>query len=472
MQITFPGIFLIPLGLLFFLIGRRSHLYFLTIFFIPFTATSLINSASGSPLVAAQYFGFLLIIKEFINIVLTREIRFPSLKANQKHFKYMFAFTIVIFSTLLMPLVIDGDISVISVSLSRFYKEIPVRFSSANFHKIIPIIFGMLLTYIIAIKNSSAKMLYRSVKTYIFSVFFICLWGGFQFFCNVFNIIYPDFLFNTMTKGNQMILGTTLEGSTEIFLRISSVTQEPSHFAQIILTVLPLFLVSFVQRRVIFNSVLDRIMFSIMFFVLLLSTSSGAILGIIVGLIIFTLIAYINNICKVRNIIIISVLVLFGFVFLYNHSNTIQSYFYEILFTKMDSGSALERLYFVKTAWSYFLQYPVLGLGWGVVTSHDLLVLLLANSGIIGFFSFFAMIISIISDSMKNVKKLNKTPILKKKMMFIFLNGFIISILTYLVTCAFVEFTWYLSHFYFLMGILVAINININNSIKTKLYEY
>ncbi len=467
MQITFPGIFLIPLGLIFFFTGRR-YLYYLTIFFIPFTATSLINSASGAALVAAQYFGILLTIKEFINIVLTGRIKFPSLKANHKPFKYMVVFIIVILLTTLMPLIINGHFSVFSGKINSFYDDIPVRFSIQSIKKVYPIIFGMLLIYIIAIKNSSSEMLYRSIKTYTFSVFFISLWGGFQFFCKVVNIAYPEFLFNTMSEGNQMALGTTIDNGVGNFLRISSVTQEPSHLAQIILTILPLFIVSYVRRGVIFTSTIDRIMFSTIIFVLLLSTSSSAILGIIVCIFIFILIAYINNICKVKAIFISSVFILISFIFLYNFTPIIQSYFHEIIFTKLDSGSALERLYSVKTAWSYFLRYPALGLGWGTVTSHDLIVCLLANSGIIGLFAFFVMVISVFSSSMKSIKDIDKISATNKKMIFIFLNGFIISIATYIITCAFVEFTWYLSHFYFLMGILVAINININNFLKKK----
>ena len=145
-----------------------------------------------------------------------------------------------------------------------------------------------------------------------------------------------------------------------------------------------------------------------------------------------------------------------------------QDYFYEIVILKTDSGSAAERIYSVQVAWEYFLKYPILGCGWGMITSHDLIVCLLANSGIIGFLAFFAMVISIFSDSMKSVNRIYRIDDINKKYLFTISNSFIISIATYLTTCAFVEFTWYLFHFYFLLGILVAVNINISNLSITK----
>lgn len=471
MTLTFPGMFLIPLGLLLFLRGK-NYLYYLTIFFIPFTATSLVNSASGSPLVASNYFILLLITKELINTVLTGRMKFPSLKENRKPLKYIFVFVFVVLLSLIMPLIIDGSLSVFSGKLKDYYHETPVYFSISNINKIIPLLLGFLLTYIIIIKNISLAILYRSIKIYLASVFIISLWGWLQFFCNKFNIDYPFFLFNTMSETIQMKEGIIVETDVSSFARITSVTQEPSHFAQIILTALPIFLVSFVQRKVIFTFVIDRIMFAIMLFILLLSTSSSGLISVIILLFIFTLISYLNNICRVRYIVLFSILLSFVFAALYFNNPLIQSFFYEMLFEKMGTGSALERLYGITTAWGYFLKYPILGIGWGVATSHDLIVLILVNSGLVGFFAFFSMVISIFSDSMKNVTKLHKISFSGKKTLFVLLNGFIISFTTYLITCAFVEFTWYLIHFYFIIGIMIAINIYITNIINNKKYEH
>jgi hypothetical protein len=64
----------------------------------------------------------------------------------------------------------------------------------------------------------------------------------------------------------------------------------------------------------------------------------------------------------------------------------------ETLFNKAESGSSVERLYIVYADITYFLQYPILGLGWGSAPTHDLIVGILANCGLIGLASFLLLL--------------------------------------------------------------------------------
>ena len=355
MIITFPGMFLIPIGILFFILGK-NYLYYLTIFFIPFTATSLVNSASGSPLVASNYFIILLTIKELFYVLKSGRIKFPSSKENRKPFKFIFVFIFVVLLTLLMPYIIDGSLSIFSGNIADINYESPVKFSLSNINRVIPLLIGFILTYIIIIKNSSLVAIYRSLQIYIVSVFTIALWGWLQFFCNKFNIDYPFFLFNSMAESLQMIEGIKIETSVSSFARITSVTQEPSHFTQIIITVLPIFLVSFAQNRTIFTFVKDRIMFTIMLFIILISTSSSGLLSVIIMLFIFTLIAYKNDLYKVRFIIYFSTFISLLSTILYFNIPIVQDFLNELIFAKRFSGSALERVYGISVAWGYFLE--------------------------------------------------------------------------------------------------------------------
>jgi O-antigen ligase len=59
---------------------------------------------------------------------------------------------------------------------------------------------------------------------------------------------------------------------------------------------------------------------------------------------------------------------------------------------KLATGSGVERLLTVQYAWGYFLEYPILGIGWGSATSNDLIVLLLSNCGILGFLAFAVLV--------------------------------------------------------------------------------
>ena len=99
-------------------------------------------------------------------------------------------------------------------------------------------------------------------------------------------------------------------------------------------------------------------------------------------------------------------------------SQEFQTFINQILIGKQDSTSALIRLYTVSTSFGYFLQYPILGIGWSMATSDDLVVLLLANSGILGFLSFFYLIYYLLKKSIQNLKKYIKIENEKKRAFF------------------------------------------------------
>jgi hypothetical protein len=58
------------------------------------------------------------------------------------------------------------------------------------------------------------------------------------------------------------------------------------------------------------------------------------------------------------------------------------------LLHKYSDSSGLERSLTIILAFGYFQQFPILGIGWGSATSHDLIVKLLSNVGILGAFTF------------------------------------------------------------------------------------
>ena len=135
------------------------------------------------------------------------------------------------------------------------------------------------------------------------------------------------------------------------------------------------------------------------------------------------------------------------------------------LFEKINSGSTVERLFSIKNAWNYFLQYPILGVGWAMVTSHDLIVNLLVSSGIIGFIVFCLLNIVII-------KKSHKLLILSRGQ-----NNHVVMILTTLDLGLFIALIvmliagivsgveFYLGYFYIVYALLIATNILLKKQI-------
>ena len=110
------------------------------------------------------------------------------------------------------------------------------------------------------------------------------------------------------------------------------------------------------------------------------------------------------------------------------------------------------------------MQYPILGIGWGVATSHDLFIMLLSNCGILGTLSFIIFIFYLI----KTTLMLNRTIFTNIKYIQLINIGFIISLINFLLISIFVEFTWYLNHFY----LIIAILITTNNMIKIASLKY
>ena len=80
----------------------------------------------------------------------------------------------------------------------------------------------------------------------------------------------------------------------------------------------------------------------------------------------------------------------------YQQSSGVRTFVTTFVLSKPTSDSALERLITTLNAWDYFQQYPILGLGWGSVPSDDLVVFLLANTGVIGLVAFLALIVAVL----------------------------------------------------------------------------
>src|SRR5450759_2435303 len=124
MEITLPGIILIPIGL-FLLFVLPKYLYYFTIFFIPFSATSLLNSASGAPLIAVHYFGTLLIVKELFFTAGMPKSHEDKSPATRRSMIYMCLFAIVAIVSMVMPYIIDGKFYIYNHKFPDL-EEVPV----------------------------------------------------------------------------------------------------------------------------------------------------------------------------------------------------------------------------------------------------------------------------------------------------------------------------------------------------------
>src|ERR1700691_4047567 len=195
MEITPIGWVLIPLGLLFFVV-RPKWLYGLTIFFAPFSATAIVNSGSGdsaSGFSPYLFFGFLMLLRECIGI--TRRMKISTPRAVRRPLELLFLFLAICIASLIMPLVINGNLYVMS-SPTLDYSLVRLQYNFQIINHTLSLVFEVLIATLIAYRNLDLDHFYTSVRIYLISGIFICLWGWMQFVLYLIQIPYPAAVFN------------------------------------------------------------------------------------------------------------------------------------------------------------------------------------------------------------------------------------------------------------------------------------
>ncbi len=458
MEITWLGALLIPLGVLLLAVAPK-WLQAITVFSIPFSATSLLNSSSGFPLSPLQFFGTLFIARQLFSSRIGRTLRVSREDRSQL---FLILFLGVVILSMIMPLIINGRLLVSSNQINDLYEE-PLRLTVHNVKYPLPVIFGVIFSICLIAANNTPEKIRSTIKVYVLAGVFVSLWGYFQFLCDsVLHIEYPSYLFNNALVESMQGYGWQIEIGGDFYSRISSVALEASIFSKYLLTVLPIVVVSVWLRKPLFGIARDKCVLVILTGILLLTTSTTAYFGTIcVFLVTAVLLKYLRVIGWRCGIYL-------GFgaiicVVSYKEFPVFQDFVDALLLMKYESGSGVERALSAINAWEYFKEYPILGVGWAMVTSHNLVTFLLANSGIIGLIMFMVLFFYVIHRSIKTLLlvKLNRS-LLDKGILTLAL-GLIVCLITLVVTGVFTGLEFYLGYFYFVLSMLIASNLVIRS---------
>jgi hypothetical protein len=389
MEITPIGWILLPLGAALFLVAPGA-LYQLTIFFLPFSATAIANigsSDSASGVQASMFFGALWMLKEMPALVSLRSVEKDRLRTPVRQ---LVLFVYIVAISLIMPMWINGHLVIESPEFATSGSE-PLQFTSRHLTQTFYLVYGVVFAVMVAIKNYDSRQLVRSLRTFLISAIFVSCWGFFQLSCWILNVDYPAYIFNTSASDSAM--GFSQEIREMGLKRISSVATEPSMFAQVMLVAMAIALFALISARPLISKTWDRIALAVIFGALLISTSTMAYAGLAVvfGLYLCAL-AYLQVLRPRYAVAFFAFwgLSLYGY-FLYVPA---QQVFESMVMGKGESYSALARVNSILLARDYFLRYPLLGVGWGSVTSHDLVFKLLSNTGVIGLFVFLLFIMT------------------------------------------------------------------------------
>lgn len=385
MDITLVGWLLIPLGIAaFFLVPQ--WLYFSTIFLIPFSATAVAN-AESTGLPAVMFVGCLWVCREIVVRVSFRRLKVP---AHVRMFGGIGMFYVLCLGfSLFVPLLMTGTVILKSPILND-PQTTALVFSVRNITQYLYVCFWILAAWLIVIRNLTLEAVGVTLKIFLISAVFVCCWGLLQWASYEMGFPYPDTLFNS--SASDFARGYTAELQEIGVKRITSVAVEPSILAQYLLCVLPVVFCAVWYRRPILSVAGDRAVLILVLLVLLLSASATSYLGVaffILGVPFALhlwrrgLFSYVSWVATLGLAVIVTIVLV----------PKLSSALSGQVVDKIGTYSVQERLYTISNAWNYFLEFPWLGLGWGSVTSHDLIVNLLANSGLIGLFAFSLLVL-------------------------------------------------------------------------------
>ena len=410
MNITLVGLILIPLGLYGILFNSKL-LYTLTIFFIPFTATAVlvIGDDDGSVLLATVFFGLLWIIQTVISNSVSKNL-FKSKSSLPIGGLLLILFLLNCYvSIFLIPL--NGNFQIFSIDIGRF---VPLSFEIYHIYHLFFISYGVLFSICMIKHNDTLEKLIGTLKIYTFAIVFAILWGLVEVYSNIIGSYFPYFIFNNTPSDAQ--LGDTVRKLGEIgFFRMSSVGDEPSMIARTILISLPLYLTSYSYGINIFSRKLDTLILFIISLGLFASASSSALSGaviIFIGSILLK--AYLESRFLKPFLIIFSIIFLASIFYLNNQQ--FASFLDFIFLGKLSSDSFFERLATVTDSLEVFKALPFFGAGFGSITSDDLIIKLLSNTGIFGFLLFIFMLILTQVGLLTNLKK---SPVKSKYLMLL-----------------------------------------------------
>jgi hypothetical protein len=442
MSFTPIGIFIIIIGLLAFVYSTK-WLFGFTIFFIPFTATAVINFGAediGSSVQPYMFLAVLCVLKSVFVWVVNKKCNIKPFSKNEFFIQiFLLLFVLITGISLIMPGIINGKIyGNIKGDLGEAEQ---IKFSTRNITQYLYFLQGISFLYVINFFVSKREHFIFAIKIFSYSIIFVMAWGIFEFLCKKFSIPYPAAIFNNSFNGTTKGYTGLLEsGGT----RIASVAAEPSILAQVITAYLPFVLVSIEQKTYIFSRWKDWCFVIAIILFTFLTTSSSGILCIFATCFFFIISKKKSLNKRIRNLfILLAVLAICIPIAYFIFTDLINS----LLLDKADSYSALQRLDTITSGWNNFLQYPLLGVGWGSVTVNDLIIKILSNTGIIALICFISALYFIIKRHMA------VSDVIKKDTINRYLNkASVLSLSVLLFNCEIAGFSFYYGIFWLILG--------------------
>lgn len=339
----------------------------------------------------------------------------------------------------IMPFIINGSYNVLDRygSLVYYAEEIPLYPKMQWITQLLYFLIGLLITYLISITYRTVDEVKRLLKLLIAGISFMIFWGWFEYLCFFTGIPYPYKLFDH--------IGMSRFGTIEIdgWPRMSSVTLEPSYLAQLMIPATPFLFWFYQQKRHlrIFSKEYHKVIYIFSIITGLMAYTTTGILGVfaIVGL---WLKNKLNDFTRSSRYILITVYCIsfiFALIFVIRY-----------LLNVSETFSGVERFKTFYLGLNYFLDFPILGLGWGVFPTYDFVINLLVNFGVLGTVSFSILIYN-------TFIRLNKQKRLNNPLKPLYISG-IESLVLMLLVSQMSGFVYHSQYFWLYLGIALSIS--------------
>lgn len=409
---NFPatGALILLIGIAIFLFSPHS-LYAATIILIPFSATAVVNVHWGGEdkgVAAWLFLAFLCFSRKVLSN--SPPWRGAGWALSRPARNGLFVFFAAVLVSLCVPLVLNGT-SFLPDPNPISNQTVPLRFSLYNVTQTAYLGLGVLLTVFVASETCNKSELFRTLKLYVASCSFVAAWGIFQLWCNVSGHDYPAWLFNTSADASALGYLEMLPVGTGSWSRVSSVALEPSVLAEELLLAFVILLVSLSLGHTVLSKKWDSASMALIGCALVVCTSSTAYVGVLVALFIAGIALsradMSPRICYGLGIAGMGIAIV-----MITAIPMVRQLASVSLFDKFDTGSGIGRVYAVDLAARDFLRFPIFGAGWHAVDSWDLVFLILANTGIVGFIAFVKFIIPIVRELWRCVGKRKPTALI------------------------------------------------------------
>jgi hypothetical protein len=362
------------------------------IFFIPFNATVVFFTPDKT----AVNLPFILFLFAFIYFVFRKGMssKFYLPKGNKAIYTWLFIIALVAIFSQIMPFIINGKFSVLDRYNSEVYwaKEVPLYPSLQWVTQTIYFLIGLLVVFIISAAYQTLNEIKRALKILLYGITFMVAWGWLGDLTYFLGIPYPN-LFNQIGMNE---FGVHVFND---FPRMVGTTMEASYFAQMLIPMTPYFYWFHQQEKgIVLSKRFNRNMYIISLITLPLAITTTGVFGffLVVGFWLKNNLRFFSKKSKYflvgLYLVVIFISIFFAVQYLLNISETY---------------SGIERFKTVVFGSRYFLEYPILGLGWGVFPTHDFLINLLVNFGILGSIPFLILLYNVFIRLRNKIKDKN-----------------------------------------------------------------